>query len=455
MANILFLVHKKRFDLTLARYLKAFHNVFLMTSDPMVGLFLSDQGEKFAKLYDLKPSSSDLQLTAANRCALCDTELYSHCHDDRVKRALERLCATYMDFLDRFIQSNDIRLVFTQEKVFLDVACLTEVCKERKIPVCYLGAGFFRGETTALSFERLHLTNPDIWERRYNLAKQRPVVPSARLSEVEFTLPVFQKTGTWRALWQKIRYQRNPLWTGIHPDMKPSRTFWQEQQHRRKKKKAKKTTFAVNIDLPEPFLLLTLQGNEICRQVSNILGIRDMEHLTASVFDAVQVVNRSRKVPLHLVVKEHPSRPQVLGREFRASYPTITYLSKYPIDRLLTDADIVVTFNSLSGFEALLRYRPVVTLGPAFYTQPGLVFRVERLETLAGCICQAQEAGCDKQAVDEFAGFLKKHYDIRCPGFSRKSVSVDGLKMIASKAEGVLSMARNMAVHPGAWSHGQ
>ena len=51
-------------------------------------------------------------------------------------------------------------------------------------------------------------------------------------------------------------------------------------------------------------------------------------------------------------------------------------MSKYPIDRLLTDADIVVTFNSLSGFEALLRYRPVVTLGPAFYTQPGLVFRV-------------------------------------------------------------------------------
>ena len=438
MANILYLIHKKNFDLSLALYLGNFHKVFLMTSEPMIGLFLDVQGKNNVKLYKLNPFETDKTVEERHKDALKETEVYNTCSDPKVRHNLKQLCINYMEFMDRFLEKHNINLVITNDLPFLDVACISRVSIQKNIPVCYMGSGFFRGETITVSLERLNLEHPEIWSKRLSSANTRPVIDSKSLLTPPYSLKPFKNPAIFFALFQKLRYQRNPIWTRIHPDMKPPRTFMKDISHKAKKKKARRAKINDKVIIPEPFVLLPLQGNEICRQVANPLGIRDMEHLTLLIIKAVSLINRSSCIRLHLIAKEHPNRPEVISPEFKKLHPEPLYLTKYPIEPLIEKADLICTFNSLAGFEALLKLKSVVTLGPAFYTQPGLAFNVKGIDDIANIMKTAIETGTDRKVVADFVSFLKKNYEIECRDFSRKKISVEGLHKIACRIAGIL-----------------
>ncbi len=452
MANILFLIHKKRFDFLLYQYLKNFHHVRLMTSDPMSGLFLKKQGEDVIDLFRIKPDKIDAPLSSLPKDALRETGLYNATSDSGIKKALERQAVVYLKFMKHFIKRNRIDLVLTQEKIFLDVACITEIAKAENVPVCYLGAGFFRGKTASVCLERLELTNTEIWAKRRALQEKRPVIPSINIAEVPFSPKPLKNPGGMASVWQKIKYQRNPFWVSKHPDLRPPRKLLEDFQHKAAKKRIRKSAGNSNIQIPEAFVLLTLQGNEICSQVPNFLGIQNMEHLTYLVKSALNELNKEINQPLHLIAKEHPNRPGVISPLFKEKHSEIIFLNRYPIEPLLENAKLVVTFNSLSGFEAILKYKPVVTFGPIFYAQPDLVYPAVSLNDLSNVMKRAIMSGCDKAAVDHFSSFLKQYYDIECPGFSRKKPAVEVFKRIASRIEGILEFAKTSPAHPGVWT---
>ena len=443
MANILYLIHKKNFDLSLTLYLRSFHKVFLMTSEPMIGLFLDVQGENNVKLYKLNPFKKNKIVEESHKDALKETEVYNTCRDPKVRHNLKQLCINYMEFMDRFLEKHNINLVITNDLPFLDVACISQVSIQKNIPVCYMGSGFFRGNTMTLTLQRIKPEHPEIWAQRLSLAGNGDLIEPKSFPTAPFSLKRFKKPADFSSLFQKMRYQRNPLWTNIHPDMKPSRTLIQDIIHKAKKKRTQRVKTEDKVDISKPFVLLPLQGNEICRQVANPLGIKDMEHLTLLIIEAISLINRSSYTRLHLIAKEHPNRPQVISPEFKKLHPEPTYLTKYPIEPLIEKTDLICTFNSLAGFEALLKLKPVVTLGPAFYAQPGLAFNVKRIDDIANIMKIAIETGTDRKVVANFVAFLKKNYEVECHNFSRKKPSVEGLHKIACRIAGILDFYRS------------
>ncbi len=453
MANILYIVHKKKFDLSLARYLGKFHNIHLLTSDPMAGLFLAAQGENFTQLYNLKIDNTGSLPGEYSNKKLLESTIHYYTYRDREEKArLEKLCYTYLTHMTAFVEEHKIDLAVTIDHPYPDVSCITEVAIIKNIPVCYLSTGFFRGETMTMSLERLDISSPSIWSERLLNAKKREIISPLPIDDIFLEQHPFKTPFKLLSLWQKLRYQMNPFWLRNHPDKKPARTITAQWLHRAKKRSSRKKKPDMEVLIPDPFILLTLQGNEICGHVENPLGIKDMEHLALLVTDAVGRLNSTLSDSFHLVIKEHPNRPQVISPLFKKRSPKHSYLTNYPLDLLLEKAALVITFNSLTGFEALLKYKPVVAFAPVFYIQPGLGVPVSSLESVTDSLKSALHKGVDKDAVHKLISLLKLHFEIECPGIGRKSISTEGFRTIASKIEGILNYAQKHPAHPGVWT---
>ncbi len=455
MADILYLVHKMRFDFLFGNYLRKFHKVTFMTSDPMIGLFLDTQKENAVHLYEVEPSPAASKNSFRIHKTLAQTHYYQLAQGEKIKQAFYDLCAAYFIFLDNYLTQKKIDIIVTQAKNFLDSACITTIANDNKLPVCYLGGGFFRGESCSAFFEPQLVFDPDIWQRRWDHAAARLAVPSLDVPDVPHEMQVIKKTGSIRSVWQKARYQRNPLWVSRHPDLRPTRSLIKDLRHQSLKSSGKKLPDQSAGVLPGTFILLPLQGNEICGEVANPLGITDMEYLTSITYGALQKLNSHRKNKIQLVVKEHPARPGIISVKFKKKYPDVLFLYKYPMPRLLEKTKLVVTFNSLTGFEALQQYKPVITFGPLFYTLPKLVYACRAIDTLPELMEKAMAQGCDRQAVDDFVAFIRHHFEVPCPGFSRKNPTLETFRKIHGKIEGILEFCRHHPCSPDVWTPGE
>lgn len=455
MANILYLVHKMRFDFSFGMYLGKWHDVIFMTSDPMIGLFLDTQHAEAVHLYEVEPVQSRKLNSLKVQQTLSQTHFYRLTDNKKVKHAFYDLCTGYLRFLEDYIVSNKIDLIVTQTKNFLDSACVTTVANECNLPICYLGAGFFRGESCGVFFEPLRVFEPAIWQNRWAHATHRSFVPTIKMPNLFFEPIKLKKPGRLLSLWQKARYQRNPLWVSRHPDLRPTRSLLKDLKHQSLKSSGKNLPDQSSVLLPDEFILLPLQGNEICGEVPNPLGISDMEYLTSVTEAALIKLNKNKRKDLKLVVKEHPARPGIISSTYKKQHPEILFLYKYPMPKLLDKTQLVVTFNSLTGFEALQQYKPVVTFGPLFYTLPALVYECRDLNLLPDLMDTAISNGCDRAAVDDFILFLKKHFDVPCPGFSRKNPTKEMFQKIHAKIEGVLEFSKHHSASPNVWTPGE
>jgi capsule polysaccharide modification protein KpsS len=90
----------------------------------------------------------------------------------------------------------------------------------------------------------------------------------------------------------------------------------------------------------------------------------------------------------------------------------------------------VVTFNSLSGFEALQRDRPVVMLGPLFYRLKNLVYWPERQTDLPETMWRAIRSTVDGSRLEGLLAYLRCKYEVTA---NRKRLTSRSLYNIASK----------------------
>ncbi|HYT77602.1 MAG TPA: hypothetical protein VEL79_22800 [Vicinamibacterales bacterium] len=124
--------------------------------------------------------------------------------------------------------------------------------------------------------------------------------------------------------------------------------------------------------------------------------------------------------PTHLlIIKEHPaligavahSRISDLLRRYdhiRLLRPTINNHD------VLAAADAIVTINSKSGAEGLLRGRRVVALGDSFYRASGLVATVDRPSDLPAVLRRTLAAA--PPAPEDIGRFFQQVYDTSYPG---------------------------------------
>ncbi len=432
MKNILYLISKKKFDIVTGNYLKNYANIIFMASDPMDWLFCKANGEDCVAAYRYLKKTPDINIVQSDKeNLLARIEQFRLSRSQKECLDIANLFKSYTDFLTDFIQKERIDICITRDRETIDSVALEEAANKTRSQIFFLSSGRFRGETIGLATERFNFTNYKLWEQKL----------------VEFNKKEFDKCGnnklpfheknkinirTPSKIWEFItllQYNWNPKYRKNLRLLRPRRPFLTGTQHRLKKKRAQKLP-PDHIALPELFILLPLQGNEILHQVKNPFHVQDMQHLTGIVIDAVTVMNRCFKTNFKLIVKEHPSRPFVISKEFERENPEVIFLKKYDMNKLLDATSLLVTFNSLAGFEALLKNKPVVMLGPLFYCIPGLVHRPKNLDELPDVMHTALSNPPDEIILNKLVCYLKNVYEVKA---NRKNLDSHGLYNIACK----------------------
>lgn len=147
----------------------------------------------------------------------------------------------------------------------------------------------------------------------------------------------------------------------------------------------------------------------------------------------IQLIADALPTGYKLCVKEHPNflggiDASVLRRIKRIPKVVLVPPAVSSL-KLISAADAIVTINSTVGFEALIRGKPVVTLGTSFYRGKGITHDVERFSDLACIIKQAIGNTPDEKLVRKFLYYaMRKTYR---GNYKLNDFSSENIKLVA------------------------
>lgn len=163
--------------------------------------------------------------------------------------------------------------------------------------------------------------------------------------------------------------------------------------------------------LPERYAFFAMQVHDDSQVLLFSPRFRTMESVVPYVAERVAAYNSRTGDTLRLVVKEHPSDfGRVDYSAMQSMHPEVLFLRARPVRDLIDGARAVITLNSTVGIEALLRLRPVITLGDAFYNVPGLVRHVEPNEDLADVLGATIDRPINEALAERFLYFMRYEY---------------------------------------------
>lgn len=188
----------------------------------------------------------------------------------------------------------------------------------------------------------------------------------------------------------------------------------------------------------EPEIALSLFGREYLNQI-----------------ELVRNIAKSLPVTWKLAVKDHPAG---VGRRNIGYYrrlleiPNVVLVDHY-VDsgHIIEDAKIVFTVSGFSGFEAILRRKPVITFGTTFYDvlPEDMVRSVRSLRELPGVVKGLLDGYryCEKDVVCLIAAALKNstplnlYQDVLS---KKRRITVDGKTLDEQKREFIDFLLRSM-----------
>ncbi len=439
--NILYITAKRRFDLVIGNYLRNYAQVFFVTSDPLDDLFFSINGEKpikswreAIKLASRKPFASEQQAESY----LDHVEAYRLETDPARRKWIREIFLSYTVLMERLFQNLNISVCLAHERDFIDTATAQYAAEKTGSKIFYFSSGFFRGRTISVAPERILFTDYETWEQRIRSAdhpegsRLPPGKDFHRLPFQKGHRITIKRIPRLREYITRLVHELKPGEKNVVRLLRPRRNIIASLRHQMARQRARRLKPDV-VSVRKPFVLVPLQGNEILGQVENPLGIRDMEHFCQIVIDAVTEFNRLHGADLLPVFKEHPLRPFVIGDSFIRANPNAVFLRKYDMDSLMDSASLIVTFNSLSGFEALQRGKPVVMLGPLFYRLKGLVQCPETLNDLPRAIKKAIDSSVDSGKLECLVSYLRDRYEVEA---NRKALDETSVYNIAARVLG-------------------
>jgi capsular polysaccharide export protein len=163
--------------------------------------------------------------------------------------------------------------------------------------------------------------------------------------------------------------------------------------------------------LPERYVLYAMQVHDDSQVLLFSPHFPSMESVIPYVVDRLAAYNQRYNDTLELVVKEHPSDfGRVNYDEMRASLPGVRFMQSTPVSELIDRASAVLTLNSTVGIEALLSFRPVITLGEAFYNVPGMVQHLKDGDDLVDLLAATIDTLVDRDLITRFLYFLRYEY---------------------------------------------
>ncbi|MFW6016587.1 MAG: hypothetical protein ACOCRK_09120 [bacterium] len=192
-------------------------------------------------------------------------------------------------------------------------------------------------------------------------------------------------------------------------------------------------------DLPEKFILLPLQVYDDTQVLIHSPLVRDMPQLIEESYKAVDNLNLRFKENYHLVIKEHPQDIGRINYDYiykKYSYKNLKVFRSGNVHGLLKKANAVITINSTVGIEALLHYKPVITLGNAFYNIKDLVYNVDQLDNLSQELYNAIRCEVNKELIDKFLYFLRYEYLLKSGKKGQKVSESMVIKRIVDIIEG-------------------
>jgi capsular polysaccharide export protein len=160
---------------------------------------------------------------------------------------------------------------------------------------------------------------------------------------------------------------------------------------------------SIGDDLPSNYIFIPFQVNDDTQVKYNTPNIDDMEDMLERIYEAI------KKTPSNydIVVKEHPHAKRSY-RDLKQRYQDIFWLQKsFPIEKVVKNSSLVITLNSSVGFQALAKYKPVVTLGYAFYDNHPYVTSCTDLENLSQNIQHSIDQRIDENIVDDYVSSFR------------------------------------------------
>ncbi len=119
-----------------------------------------------------------------------------------------------------------------------------------------------------------------------------------------------------------------------------------------------------DVVLPDKFIFIPLQVHDDTQIVFNSPYIKKMEDIFDFHYSEIISVFPDHKI----VVKEHPEDLfRKTYKHLRKKYNDIIWLRRFDFEKLVDRCDIMITVNSSCGFQALSKYKKVMTLGYSFY----------------------------------------------------------------------------------------
>lgn len=200
----------------------------------------------------------------------------------------------------------------------------------------------------------------------------------------------------------------------------------------------KKFTGTEEIQLPTNYFFLPFQVHTDTQVLLNSPHIRNMYELVETVYQALEKFNDENNVDYWLVIKEHPSdfgRIDYTDLKEKYQGEKVVFVTTAPSGQLIEQSQAVITINSTVGIEALLKGKPVITLGKAFYNVDGIVRHCANLSQLPKVMARALRDEVDQELIDRFLYFLRYEYVIP---IDKQNPTIESLDLIRDRIERVL-----------------
>ncbi|MCV9884492.1 capsular polysaccharide export protein, LipB/KpsS family [Metabacillus halosaccharovorans] len=179
------------------------------------------------------------------------------------------------------------------------------------------------------------------------------------------------------------------------------------------KKIVNKKNKTKDIKLPEEYIFVPFQVHDDSQVILNSPQIENMEELVKVINHELKLYNKLFNKQLVAVFKEHPAD---YGRvDYSDIYNLykkerhLLFLKEGDTKKIVENCTLVITINSTVGIEALQSYKPVITLGNAYYNIKGVCNYCSNHRDLHNNI---NSVSIDKDLVDRFLNYLRYIYQI-------------------------------------------
>lgn len=323
------------------------------------------------------------------------------------------LARNYLIFLEGLNKENKIKCAIMWNNSYLFDRILYFFCLKYNIKYFVMEQGYFRPFTLSFDSKGVNSEASIIKEinfyenQKMNLERYKRYLlkPELALKNSNKILYSQSKYNLLR-FFEKLKLQKKrQIW-----DITEKNLFEFILKKRAIKKLKKYSKIS---EINSKYIFIPFQVEKDSQIILNSEKIKKMKELYITVAEAIINLNKNNKDKLKAVFKIHPMDEflkieEILELELK--YQETILLTEGNTQELIKNSEAVITINSTIGIEALLEYKPVITLGEAFYSINGIAHYCDKLENLSKDLKRVLNLNVNKELIDKFLYYLRFEY---------------------------------------------